>query len=172
MSPPMSTVPGDGAIGLAPSPTSAAISSSFWPSSSRGAERRAIVAKNVAYHDACHLSHAQGVRDAPRQLLRAIPELTVLEIPKGDLCCGSAGIYNLTEPETASELGRRKAANISSLNPDAVAAANPGCLLQLRRHLFERRLDSMTGRPVDGKIRLVHPIELIAESIGALPGES
>ena len=63
----------------------------------------------VAYHDACHLSHAQGVRSAPRELLRSIPGITVVEIPDGEICCGSAGSYNVDQPEIAADLGQRKA---------------------------------------------------------------
>src|SRR5690606_10950914 len=91
----------------------------------------------VAYHDACHLGHAQGVRSQPREVLGSVPELDVCDIPDADLCCGSAGVYNLLEPEPADELGRRKAASVRSVRPDALATANPGCLLQLRRHLDE-----------------------------------
>ena len=120
-------------------------------------EFRAIAVERVAYHDACHLSHGQGIRAAPRQVLARIPGLAVLEIPEGDLCCGSAGLYNLTEPEAASELGQRKAENIRRLAPEVVAAGNPGCLLQLGRHL------------ADDGIALVHPIELVARSMG-VPG--
>ncbi len=89
----------------------------------------------VAYHDACHLAHAQGVTAQPRQLLRAIPNLTLLEIPEGEICCGSAGTYNIEQPEIAGRLGQRKAANILRTGADAVAAGNIGCLVQIRTHL-------------------------------------
>jgi glycolate dehydrogenase iron-sulfur subunit len=115
------------------------------------AERHPIQAR-AAYHDACHLAHAQGVRAQPRQVLGAIPDLEVIDIPEGEICCGSAGIYNLVEPEAAEELGRRKAANIRAVDPDLVATANPGCLLQVRRHLGD-------GVP------LFHPVELVDASI-------
>ncbi|GAA4416276.1 heterodisulfide reductase-related iron-sulfur binding cluster [Georgenia halophila] len=85
----------------------------------------------VAYHDACHLSHAQRVRSQPRQLLGAIPGLTIKEIAEGDLCCGSAGIYNLTNPEPARELGERKAANVAATEAELLVTSNPGCLLQI-----------------------------------------
>lgn len=85
----------------------------------------------IAYHDACHLSHAQKVRSQPRQLLRAIPGLTVKEIADGDLCCGSAGIYNLTNPEPARELGDRKAVNVAATRAELLVTSNPGCLLQI-----------------------------------------
>ena len=89
----------------------------------------------VAYHDACHLAHAQGVRSAPRKLLRSVGNLTLLEVPDGDTCCGSAGTYNLDQPEIAAELGGRKARNVSSTGCDIVAAGNIGCMVQLRAHL-------------------------------------
>ena len=89
----------------------------------------------VAYHDACHLQHAQGVTAQPRQVLAAIPELEVAEIAEAGVCCGSAGIYNLVEPEAARELGERKARNVEATGADAVASANPGCLLQMSSSL-------------------------------------
>jgi glycolate oxidase iron-sulfur subunit len=113
------------------------------------------VPARVAYHDACHLAHAQGVRAQPRAVLRAIPGLQVLDIPEGEICCGSAGIYNLVMPEPAEELGRRKAAQIASVRPDALATANPGCLLQIRRFLPQ----AGAGLP------LFHPVELVDASI-------
>ena len=95
----------------------------------------------VAYHDACHLQHAQSIRAQPRALLGRIPQLELLEIPEAAVCCGSAGIYNLVQPEAAAELGDRKAAHIT-LNADMVVSGNPGCLLQLQSALTraERRL--------------------------------
>jgi glycolate oxidase iron-sulfur subunit len=85
----------------------------------------------VAYHDACHLAHAQGVRSQPRQLLRAIPGLTIREIADGDMCCGSAGIYNLTNPGPARELGDLKAGNVAATDAELLVTSNPGCLLQI-----------------------------------------
>ena len=93
------------------------------------------LAMRVAYQDSCHLQHAQRVRSQPRALLAAIPGLKLEELAEGALCCGSAGIYNLVEPETADELGDRKARHITAVQPDAVATGNPGCLLQLRASL-------------------------------------
>ncbi|MEL7369315.1 MAG: heterodisulfide reductase-related iron-sulfur binding cluster, partial [Myxococcota bacterium] len=75
----------------------------------------------VAYHDACHLAHAQGIRHPPRALLARIPELELVEIPDPDICCGSAGIYNLMQPEPADALGRRKANDVASMQPDILA---------------------------------------------------
>ncbi len=116
---------------------------------------RQRVAKRVAYHDACHLAHAQGVRAQPRELLSAIPGLELLEPAEWEICCGSAGIYNLVKPEAADELGRRKAANLLATGADAIAAGNPGCTLQLVAHL-ERQ-----GRDVP----VYHPVELLRMSI-------
>jgi glycolate oxidase iron-sulfur subunit len=89
----------------------------------------------AAYHDACHLAHAQGIRSEPRELLRAIPGLELLEPAEWELCCGSAGIYNLLQPEAAGKLGARKAENLRATGAEAIAAANPGCALQIGRHL-------------------------------------
>ena len=88
----------------------------------------------VAYHDACHLAHAQKVREAPRRLLEAAGH-EVVEPDEWELCCGSAGTYNVEQPETAAELGRRKAANLNATGADVVAAGNIGCLTQIRRYL-------------------------------------
>jgi glycolate oxidase iron-sulfur subunit len=89
----------------------------------------------VAYHDACHLANAQGVSEPPRRLLAAIPNLTLLEVPEGAICCGSAGTYNIDQPEIADGLGRRKAENILSVHPQAIALGNIGCLVQIQHHL-------------------------------------
>jgi glycolate oxidase iron-sulfur subunit len=109
----------------------------------------------VAYHDSCHLQHAQGVRSQPRALLARIPQLDLLEIPEAAICCGSAGIYNLVQPAAADELGDRKASNVAALKPDAVVSGNPGCLLQLRTSL-ER-----AGR----RVPVLHTVELLDASI-------
>jgi glycolate oxidase iron-sulfur subunit len=98
------------------------------------APRRPLAMK-VAYHDACHLAHAQQVREQPRALLRGIPELELVEPAEWELCCGSAGIYNLTHREAAAELGRRKAENLRATGAEAIAAANPGCALQIGAYL-------------------------------------
>ena len=95
------------------------------------AARHPIQAR-VAYHDACHLAHAQGVRAQPRSLLNAIPGITLTTVAEADVCCGSAGIFNLTQPEMAEELGRRKATHLSDGQPDVVVTSNPGCMLQIR----------------------------------------
>jgi glycolate oxidase iron-sulfur subunit len=93
------------------------------------------IAATVAYHDACHLAHAQGVRTPPRDLLRSIPGLTLVEPKEWELCCGSAGTYNLTQPEAAAKLGRRKADNLAATGASVIAAANPGCALQIGAYL-------------------------------------
>jgi glycolate oxidase iron-sulfur subunit len=115
------------------------------------APRHPIEAR-LAYHDACHLGHAQGVRSQPRDVLRTIPGLQVTDIPEAEICCGSAGIYNLVNPEPAAELGRRKVEKVLSVAPDALATANPGCLLQIRRYW-------------PGELSMFHPIELLDASI-------
>jgi glycolate oxidase iron-sulfur subunit len=89
----------------------------------------------AAYHDACHLSHAQSVRTAPRKLLQAIENLELLEIPDQEICCGSAGAYNINQPHIADELGRRKTLNILAVKPDLIALGNIGCMMQIRAHL-------------------------------------
>jgi glycolate dehydrogenase iron-sulfur subunit len=109
----------------------------------------------VAYHDACHLAHAQGVRQPPRDLLRSIPGIELLPLGDQDICCGSAGIYNLVEPDTARELGNRKAGFIDAAQPDVLATANPGCTLQLAAAA------ARNGR--SWQIR--HPIEILDASI-------
>lgn len=92
-------------------------------------------ARKVAYHDACHLAHAQRVRMAPRRLLKSVENLTLLEIPQGEICCGSAGTYNIEQPEIARQLGREKAAAILGTHADLVATGNIGCLTQIAQHL-------------------------------------
>ena len=116
---------------------------------------RAPVRLRVAYHDACHLAHAQGIRAEPRAALAAIPELEVLEPPEWEVCCGSAGVYNLLQPAAGAELGRRKARNLVATEADAVAAGNPGCLLQISTYLEE------AGK----RLPTYHPVELIHMSI-------
>jgi len=109
----------------------------------------------VAYHDACHLQHAQGVRAQPRALLSKIPGLELAELPESAICCGSAGIYNLMQPEAAKELGDRKAQLISSAKPDVVATGNPGCILQIQSSLARQ------GQ----KTPVVHFIQLLDASL-------
>jgi glycolate oxidase iron-sulfur subunit len=119
---------------------------------------RGPVPLRVVYHDACHLGHAQGVRAQPRALLAAIPELELLEVgTERELCCGSAGIYNLLQPDAAAELGARKAAHVLETGAEAIAAANPGCAAQLDYHL----------RKLDRPLPIYHPVELVWRSIRA-----
>jgi glycolate oxidase iron-sulfur subunit len=111
----------------------------------------------VAYHSSCHLGHAQGITRQPRELLRAIPELELVEVASGDECCGSAGIYNLVEPASADEIGRRKADNVLATGARVVAAANPGCTLHIQKMLRER----------GAAVRAAHPVEILDASIQA-----
>ena len=109
----------------------------------------------VAYQDSCHLRHAQRLPAAWRPLLERIPGLRVVEPAEQDLCCGSAGIYNVTEPEAARNLGDRKARNLLATEPDAYASANPGCLVQVSQAL------GRAGAPLPA----FHPVELLDASI-------
>ncbi|HWN29016.1 MAG TPA: heterodisulfide reductase-related iron-sulfur binding cluster, partial [Actinomycetospora sp.] len=122
------------------------------------ARRHPIEAK-VVYHDACHLGHAQKIRTEPRRVLRAIPGVDLVELPESEICCGSAGIYNMLQPQAASDLGKRKADNIRGTGADVLVTANPGCLLQIRKYL-------------EGDLPMLHPIQLIDASIrGVRPPE-
>jgi glycolate oxidase iron-sulfur subunit len=109
----------------------------------------------VAFHDSCHLQHAQGVRSQPRTLLSSIPGLELAEIPEAPICCGSAGIYNLVQPDAATALGDRKAQLIAALKADVVATGNPGCVLQLQSSLARQQQ----------KTPVVHTIQLLDASI-------
>ena len=122
------------------------------------AERRPLEL-SVAFQDSCHLAHAQGIRDEPRALLRAIPGVQVAEPAEQAICCGSAGIYNLVQPEAARELGERKAGHVLATEADVYASANPGCLVQVTAALHRQ------GRPLPA----VHPIELVDASIRGEP---
>ena len=116
---------------------------------------RQPIAARVVYHDACHLAHAQQIRSQPRALLASIPGVEVLTPAESEICCGSAGVYNLIETEAAEDLGTRKAQHIASLNPDIIATANPGCMLQI----------AASGRRLGFRWKIVHPIELVDASI-------
>ena len=107
----------------------------------------------ITYHDACHMLHGQGISIEPRRLLREVPNSTLNDPSTAGLCCGSAGIYNLVQPQEASELGEIKVNDLIHTNPDIIASANIGCTLQLRKHL-------------QGKIKVLHPIEILAKSAG------
>jgi glycolate oxidase iron-sulfur subunit len=119
----------------------------------------------VAYHDACHLGHAQGVRAQPRALLNGIPGLTLREIADPEICCGSAGVWNVLNPEPAAELGALKARNVLATGADLLVTANPGCLMQV----------AASVRKLGGEIALAHTAQVLDASIrglgvGALTG--
>ena len=116
----------------------------------------------VVYHDACHLAHAQGVRAEPRDMLRTIPGLDVVSPAEPEICCGSAGIYNLVQPDAAAELGARKADHIAALSPDVVATGNPGCMIQIEAAAARKGLHWT----------VVHPIQLLDASIRGASLES
>ncbi len=103
----------------------------------------------AVYHDACHLCHAQQIRKPPRQLLEMIPGLELVPLAESEICCGAAGSYNLTEPEMAERLGRRKVENILAAKPQAVFTGNVGCLLQIGRYLRSTRPDIWVAHPID-----------------------
>lgn len=111
----------------------------------------------VAYHDACHLAHAQRVTAQPRQLLSAIPNVTLVPLSESELCCGSAGTYNLEQPELARQLGERKAHNILATGADAIATGNIGCMTQIQTHL------AALGKPLP----VWHTVELLAQAVEA-----
>jgi glycolate oxidase iron-sulfur subunit len=116
---------------------------------------RGAVPLKAAYHDACHLQHAQGVRAQPRRLLQSIPGVELREIPESEICCGSAGIYNMLEPVAATQLRDRKVGNILKTDAEAIVSGNPGCLLQIATGL------ESAGRPM----RVMHLIEVLDASI-------
>ena len=116
---------------------------------------RGPVPLRAAYHDACHLQHAQGIRVQPRRLLQHIPGVELAEIADSEICCGSAGIYNLLEPEAATQLRDRKVANILKTGAEAIVSGNPGCLLQIAAGL------EAAGRPM----KMMHLVEVIDRSI-------
>jgi glycolate oxidase iron-sulfur subunit len=113
----------------------------------------------VAYHDSCHLQHAQGVRSQPRKVLATIPQLEVLEVADSAICCGSAGIYNLVEPGPARELGDLKAQNCLATGADVIVSSNPGCLLQIGAGL---------GR-AGNHTRVLHIVEVVDAAIRGTP---
>jgi glycolate oxidase iron-sulfur subunit len=113
------------------------------------------VAKRVVYHDACHLQHAQGVKQPPRDVLRAIPGVELCEAAEADLCCGSAGLYNLLEPETAGVLRDRKVRHLLDAGADLIVSSNPGCLMHITAGL------EIAGRALP----TMHLVELVDASI-------
>lgn len=113
-----------------------------------------LPAQNVTYHEACHLCHGQKITAQPRQLLKAIPNLKLTELPESTWCCGSAGIYNLIQPEMANELLDRKLMHIKSTKADTVATGNPGCMAHIVNGARKQNLP----------LRIAHPITLLAEA--------
>jgi len=112
------------------------------------------VPQKVTYHEACHLCHGQKITRQPRQVLKAIPGLELVELRESTWCCGSAGIYNITQPEMSQKLLRRKMENIAKTGAQIVASANPGCSVQLQS-------GASSSNP---KLVIAHPISLLAEA--------
>ena len=139
---------------LAPSPSPSSLPQSSPPRFSQPQSLRRPL--RVVYHDACHLAHAQGERAAPRRLLAQSPGVTLVEPRDWEICCGSAGIYNLEEPELAARLGRRKAEALLEGEPDVIATGNIGCLTQIESHL--RRLGAA--------VPVRHTMEILASAHG------
>jgi glycolate oxidase iron-sulfur subunit len=113
----------------------------------------------ATYHDACHLAHGQGVRSQPRELLRAVPNLRLVELPESDRCCGSAGIYNLTQPRMARRLLNRKWRNVESTEAQIVVTGNPGC------HAWIEQASRENG----GRVRILHTAEALEAAFSGLP---
>jgi glycolate oxidase iron-sulfur subunit len=111
----------------------------------------------VAYHDACHLAHAQGVRAEPRKVLASIPGVSVVPFEESEICCGSAGIFNLVQPDMAAQLGRRKADHIAKSSPDVVVTSNPGCILQIRA----------AAARAGHRYRVMHIVELLDQALNS-----
>ena len=129
----------------------------------------------IAYHDACHLRHAQAVFEQPRRLLATIPGLEVVDVEEMNLCCGSAGVYNLLHPDAANQLGDRKVTNLLATKSQAVISANPGCLIQLMNGLRRRGLDAMPTfhmvELLDASIRNVSPLSLLHKMSAGISSE-
>jgi glycolate oxidase iron-sulfur subunit len=117
------------------------------------------VARTVTYHDPCHVVHGQKIRTQPRALLAQIPGLRVVELNEADWCCGSAGTYNLTQPEMATRLQERKVAHVQATGADAVVTANPGCIIQIAQGLAAK------GSP----IQVLHLVELLDQAYSPSP---
>jgi glycolate oxidase iron-sulfur subunit len=121
----------------------------------------ASVRQTVTYHEACHLCHGQKITRQPRQVLRAIPGLELVELPESTWCCGSAGVYNITQPEMSQKLLQRKIANIATTGAPIVASANPGCSVQLEAAVRDSNL----------KLKIAHPISLLAQAYRKSDGQ-
>jgi glycolate oxidase iron-sulfur subunit len=115
------------------------------------------VKRTVTYHDACHLFHGQKVKQQPRELLKAIPGLNLVNLKEAEWCCGSAGIYNITNQEMASQLLERKMNNIAATGASVIATGNPGCMMQI----------ALGARQSGLEIEVVHPIQLLDEAYQA-----
>jgi glycolate oxidase iron-sulfur subunit len=111
----------------------------------------------VTYHDPCHVVHGQKIRKEPRHLLGQVPGLSVVELPESDWCCGSAGIYNLTQPAMAARLLARKVGHVEGTGAQAVVTANPGCILQIQQGLRARGRD----------VAVLHLVEILDRASGA-----
>jgi glycolate oxidase iron-sulfur subunit len=120
------------------------------------------VRRTVTYHDPCHVVHGQKIRSEPRAILAQIPGLKLVELPESDWCCGSAGTYNLTQPEMARRLQQRKIAHVRETGADAVVTSNPGCIIQIAQGL------SAAGTP----IQVQHIVEVLDEAYGGKTGPS
>jgi len=112
------------------------------------------------YHDPCHVVHGQKIKSEPRKLLAQIPGLRVVDLTESDWCCGSAGIYNLTEPEMATRLLHRKVSHVLATGAEAVVTANPGCILQIQAGLGAH----------ESAIRVVHLVEILDRAYGGPAG--
>jgi len=112
------------------------------------------VRRRVTYHDPCHLLHAQGIRDQPRQLLRSIPGLEFIELKESERCCGSGGVYNITHCDISERVLRRKMGNIATTGAEAVVTSNPGCLMQLRYGLKKAKIE----------IEVLHLVEILEQA--------
>lgn len=108
----------------------------------------------ITYHDSCHLAHGQGIVQEPRALLKSLSNIELVELPEANWCCGSAGVYNITQPETAAELAHRKLDNIRKTGCSVVVTANPGCLLHLQKFAEQEGLS----------LELKHPVSILAEA--------
>ena len=122
------------------------------------AERQPLPVR-AAYHDACHLGHAQRITAAPRALLRGIPSLELVELRDAGMCCGSAGVYNLLQPDAAGELGKRKADSVAASGASLLISANPGCTLQISSALAAQGIS----------LRTAHTAEILDASINGVP---
>jgi len=119
-------------------------------------EAKGLAGVTATYHDACHLSHGQGIRSEPRALLKAVPGLTMVDLPEAEMCCGSAGIYNITQPKMARTLLERKWANVVKTEASVVATGNPGCYAWIAQAAREN------GR----RIEVLHTLELLERAFG------